>query len=129
MTGQDESTKIWPPAILKLQNALTEKPCFALYQLYIELKIRSLSTRPSNVLTLHNVFNSSQNSNVDNILPDLDTNRISLNNVPPWIVSPFLKKLNTYIKKEHYSNVCTFEIASLVNVTGYYLRKYGISNG
>ena len=52
--------------------------------------------------------------------------RISLNNVPPWIVSPFLKKLNTYIKKEHYSNFCTFEITSLVNVPGHYLRKYGI---
>jgi hypothetical protein len=30
-----------------------------------------------------------------------------------------------YIKKEHYSNFCTFEIASLVNVLGHYLRKYG----
>jgi hypothetical protein len=30
-----------------------------------------------------------------------------------------------YIKKEHYSNFCTFEIASLVNVPGHYLRKYG----
>ena len=27
---------------------------------------------------------------------------------------------------EHYSNFCTFEIASLVNVPGHYLRKYGI---
>ena len=26
---------------------------------------------------------------------------------------------------EHYSNFCTFEIASLVNVPGHYLRKYG----
>ena len=41
-------------------------------------------------------------------------------------MSPLLKKLSTYIKKEHYSNFCTFEIASLVNVPGHYLRKYGI---
>ena len=27
---------------------------------------------------------------------------------------------------EHYPNFCTFEIASLVNVPGHYLRKYGI---
>ena len=47
-----------------------------------------------------------------------------LNNVPPWIVSPFLKKLSTY-KKEHYSNLGTFEIANLANVPGHYLRKYG----
>ena len=26
---------------------------------------------------------------------------------------------------EHYSNFCTFELASLVNVLGHYLRKYG----
>ena len=26
---------------------------------------------------------------------------------------------------EHYSNFCTFEIASLPNVPGLYLRKYG----
>ena len=44
--------------------------------------------------------------------------RISLNSVP------FLEKAY-YIKKEHYSNFCTFEIASLVNVPGHYLRKYG----
>ena len=50
--------------------------------------------------------------------------RISLNNVPPWLVS-FLKKLRMYIKKENYSYFCTFEIASLVNVPGHYLRKYG----
>ena len=31
-----------------------------------------------------------------------------------------------YIKKEHYSNFGTFEIASLVNVPRHYLRKYGI---
>ena len=30
------------------------------------------------------------------------------------------------IKKEHYSNFYTFENASLVNVPGHYLRKYGI---
>ena len=47
------------------------------------------------------------------------------NNVPPWIVSLFLKKLSKYIKKEHYSNFCTFEIASLFNVPRHYLRKYG----
>ena len=40
-------------------------------------------------------------------------------------MSPFLKKLSTYIKKERYSNFGTFEIASLVNVLGHYLRKYG----
>ena len=47
-----------------------------------------------------------------------------LNNVPPWIVSPFLKKLSTYIKKEQYSNFCSFEIARLVNVPGHYWRKW-----
>ena len=26
---------------------------------------------------------------------------------------------------EHYSNFCTFEITSLLNVPGHYLRKYG----
>ena len=26
---------------------------------------------------------------------------------------------------EHYSSFCTFEIASLPNVLGHYLRKYG----
>ena len=31
-----------------------------------------------------------------------------------------------YIKKEHYSSFCTFEIASLLNVLGHYLRKYGM---
>ena len=50
-----------------------------------------------------------------------------MNNVAPLIVSLFLKKLSMYIKKEHYSNFCTFEIASLVNVPGHYLRKYGSS--
>jgi hypothetical protein len=30
------------------------------------------------------------------------------------------------MKKEHYSNFCTFEIASLVNVPGHYLRKYSM---
>ena len=38
---------------------------------------------------------------------------------------PFLEKAS-YIRKEHYSNFCTFEIASLLNVPGHYLRKYGI---
>ena len=46
-----------------------KKICFALYQLNIELKTKSLLTMPSNVLPLH----SSQNSNADNILLDLDT--------------------------------------------------------
>ena len=41
-------------------------------------------------------------------------------------MSPFLKTLRTYIKKEHYSNYCTFEIARLLNVPGHYLRKYGM---
>ena len=40
-------------------------------------------------------------------------------------MSPFLKKLITDIKKEHYSNFGTFENASLLNVPGHYLRKYG----
>ena len=48
-----------------------------------------------------------------------------MNNVHPYIVSPFLKKLSTYIKKEHYSNFLKFEIAGLPNVPGHYLRKYG----
>ena len=39
------------------------------------------------------------------------TYRISLINVPPSIVSPFLKKLSTW-KKEHYSNFCAYEIAT-----------------
>ena len=39
-------------------------------------------------------------------------------------MSPFLKKLSMYIKKEHYSNFWTFEVASLPNVPGHYLRKY-----
>ena len=39
---------------------------------------------------------------------------------------PFFEKAY-YIKKEHYSNFCTFEIPSLVNVLEHYLRKYGIS--
>ena len=37
---------------------------------------------------------------------------------------PFFEKA-WYMKKEHYSNFCTFEIASLVNVPRHYLRKYG----
>ena len=41
-------------------------------------------------------------------------------------MSPFLKSL--VHKKEHYSNFCAFEIASLLNVPGHYLRKYGILN-
>ena len=41
-----------------------------------------------------------------------------MNNVPL-----FEKVWHT--KKEHYSNFCTFEIVSLLNVLGHYLRKYG----
>ena len=41
---------------------------------------------------------------------------------------PFFEKAY-YIKKEHYSSFCSFEIASLVNVPGHYLRKYGIRTG
>ena len=37
----------------------------------------------------------------------------------------FFKKSLVH-KKERYSNFCTFEIASLLNVPGHYLRKYGI---
>ena len=46
---------------------LLRKPCFALNQLYIELKTKSLLTKPSNVWPFHLVFSSSQNSNIDNI--------------------------------------------------------------
>ena len=48
--------------------------------------------------------------------------------VPPKFkneASDHLKKVNT-LKKERYSNFCTFEIASLPNVPRHYLRKYGI---
>ena len=38
-----------------------------------------------------------------------------------------MKKLSMYTKKEHYSDFGTFEITSLVNVPGHYLRKYGKS--
>ena len=31
------------------------------------------------------------------------------------------------MKKEHHPNFWTFEITSLPNVPGHYLRKYGIS--
>ena len=30
------------------------------------------------------------------------------------------------VTEEHYSNFCTFEIASIVNVPRHYLRKYGM---
>ena len=46
---------------------LLRKPCSTLGQLYIELKTKSLLTKSSIVLPLHLVFNSSQDSNVDNI--------------------------------------------------------------
>jgi hypothetical protein len=48
-----------------------------------------------------------------------------LNIVPPLNSVPFFEK-GEYIKKEHYSNFCTFEIASLAIVPGHYSRKYGI---
>ena len=35
------------------------------------------------------------------------------------------RNLQEKLEKEHYSNFCTFEIASFVNVPGYYLRKFG----
>ena len=47
----------------------------------------------------------------------------SLNNVLPWIMFPFLKKLTT--EKRTWFDFCTFEIASLVNVPRHYWRKYG----
>ena len=48
--------------------------------------------------------------------------------ISPEIMSPLeqLFEKAQYIKKEHYSNYGTFEISSLVNVPGHYLRKYGI---
>ena len=39
-------------------------------------------------------------------------------------MTPFLQKLS----KEHYSNFCTFEIASFDNALGHYLRKHSIHN-
>ena len=45
--------------------------------------------------------------------------------MPPLNSVPFFEKAY-YIKKKYYSNFCTFEIASLVNFPGHYLRKYGI---
>ena len=47
-----------------------EKSCFALHQLYIELKTECLLA----MFCLSGQTIASQNSNVDNILPDLDTN-------------------------------------------------------
>ena len=41
------------------------------------------------------------------------------------VIVPFFEKAQ-YIKKEHYSNFCTFEIASLVNGPEHYLWKYGM---
>ena len=40
-------------------------------------------------------------------------------------MSPLFFEKAYYIKKEHYSNFCTFATASLPNVPGLYLRKYG----
>ena len=40
------------------------------------------------------------------------------------ILAGILDKLEK--KKEHYSNFCTFEIATLLNVPEHYLRIYGI---
>jgi hypothetical protein len=55
---------------------------------------------------------------------------ISLDNVSPWIMSPLNSvpffEISLVHKKEHYSNFCTFEMSSLANITGHYLRKYGI---
>ena len=42
-----------------------------------------------------------------------------LNNLPPWIVPPFLKKHSTEKRN-------IIQIASLDNVPGHYLKKYGI---
>ena len=47
---------------------------------------------------------------------------ISLISVPFFLIN----LVCTYIAKGQYSNYCTFEIASLVNVPGHYLRKYSI---
>ena len=49
----------------------TEKTMFCFVSLYIELKTKRLLTRPSNIFPGHLVFSSSQNSNVDTILPNL----------------------------------------------------------
>ena len=48
-----------------------------------------------------------------NINPCFSYYCISLISIPPWIMSPFLKK------QEPYSNFCTFKITSLVNVPGH----------
>ena len=48
-----------------------------------------------------------------------------LKQCPPLNSVPFFEKAQ-YIKKEHFSNFCIFEIASLVNVPGRYLEKYGM---
>ena len=48
-----------------------------------------------------------------------------LEQCPPMNSVPFFEKAQ-YIKKEHYSKFVTFENASLLNVPGHYLRKYGI---
>ena len=50
----------------------------------------------------------------------------SLEYCPPLNSVPFFEKAK-YVKMEHYSNFWTFEIASLPNVPGHYLRKYGTS--
>ena len=42
-----------------------------------------------------------------------------------WVVQKSLKTPLRNIKMAPYSNFCTFEIVSLVNVPGHYLRKYG----
>ena len=41
---------------LRHSASLLRKPCFGLYQFYIELKTKKLLTTPSNVLPLHLVF-------------------------------------------------------------------------
>ena len=54
---------------------------------------------------------------------------------PPWLSDPdkslsfsLIQKLpeSRFLYVEHYSNFCTFKIASLPNVPGHYLWKYGI---
>ena len=53
-----------------------------------------------------------------------NTSQIDLcSTVPPLNSVPFFEKTQ-YIKKGQNSNFGTFEIASLPNVPGHYLRKY-----
>ena len=59
------------------------------------------------------------------------TYRISLISILPWIIPP-LNSFPTfsqtqYVKRWNYSNLWSFEISSLVNFPGYWLRKNGTS--